>query len=98
MQTPRACTAQQSRLLNSKAVMKDRNSDGPITKPVANPFQFYGCKSLKTLYLFASLDPVNLNANVSVTEKTGHSPARLSQDRDYPQITQITQNSLREAR
>jgi len=76
-QTPRGCTAQQSRLLNSRAVTKDHDSDGQVTLPVANPFQFYGCKLLKTLYLFASLDPVNLNTKVSVTEKTRHSSRPL---------------------
>ena len=62
--------------------MKDRNSDGQLTTAVANSFQIYACKLLKTLYLFASLDPVNLNANVSVTEKTRHSSARLSRYRN----------------
>src|SRR6185437_2852972 len=92
-QTPRGCTAQQSRLLNSRAVTKDHDSDGQVTLPVANPFQFYGCKLLKTLYLFASLDPVNLNTKVSVTEKTRHSSARLSQDRnssaDFAEYTDL---------
>jgi hypothetical protein len=53
-----------------------------LTISVANSFQIYACKLLKTLYLFASLDPVILNAGVSVTEKTRHSSVRLSQDRD----------------
>jgi len=53
-----------------------------LTTAVANSFQIYACKLLKTLYLFTSLDPVNLNANVSVTQKTRHSSASSSQDRD----------------
>jgi len=53
-----------------------------LTTPVALSFQIYARKLLKTLYLFASLDPVILNANVSVTEKTRHSSVLSSQERN----------------
>jgi len=83
MQTPTGdCTAQQSRLLNSKAVTKDHDSDGQSTYAVALSFQFCDCKLLKTLYLFASLGPVILNALVMVTEKTRHFSPLTSQDRN----------------
>jgi hypothetical protein len=32
-----------------------------VTRQVAISFQFFACKSLKTLYLFVSLEPVILN-------------------------------------
>ena len=54
-----------------------------LTTPVAFSFQIYSRKLLKTLYLFASPDAVNLIANVSVTEKTRHFSARSSQDRNW---------------
>ena len=54
-----------------------------VTTPVAFSFQFNPRKLLKTLYLFTSHDPVNLNASVIMTEKTRHFSARPSQDRNH---------------
>jgi hypothetical protein len=77
------CTEQTVKTSQQQAVTKDRNSDGQTTNTVALSFQFYGCKLLKTLYLFIPFDPVILNAIVSVTEKTRHSSALASQDRNH---------------
>ena len=67
---------------NSQAVTKDRDSDGFTTYAVALLFTIYACKLLKTLYLFTPPDPVILNCNVSVTQKTRHSSKVASQDRN----------------
>src|SRR5215211_3161986 len=49
-----------SQNFNSKAVSKDQHSDGLSTIPVAHLFNFYVCKLLEMLYLFASLNSVDL--------------------------------------
>ena len=50
--------------------------------PLPFRFNFYVCKFLQTMYLFAPLDPVILNVIVIVTEKRRHYSRRSSQDRN----------------